>query len=149
MWTFEVWGLGNWYGFNHLYVCASTHQSRRRDACPYMGSQGFPAVRPIPSITRHFFIKAIDKSGEQYKRHVALLKILEPAAKRYTDCPMYGKLCRSDMTVLNTTKWHTLQTRTTVWVYEELYLHQYQYRLLGSDVSPTKEMETVRPFESY
>lgn len=35
---------------------------------------------------------------------MALLKILEPAAKRYTDCPMSGKLCRSDTTVLNTKK---------------------------------------------
>ena len=36
----DIWGLGlgNWYSFNHLYVCVSTHQSRRRDACPYMGS---------------------------------------------------------------------------------------------------------------
>jgi len=36
----DIWGLGQgiWYGFNHLYVCAITHQSRRRDACPYMGS---------------------------------------------------------------------------------------------------------------
>ena len=65
---------------------------------------------------------------------------------------MYGKLCRSDMTVLNTKKRHTLKTETTVWVYGQLYLYQYHgddaYRLLGSDVSPTKEMETVRPFES-
>ena len=68
------------------------------------GELGIPRS---PADTQHyatFFIKAIDKSGEQYKRHVALLKILEPAAKRYTDCPMYGKICRSDKTVFHTTK---------------------------------------------
>jgi len=86
------------------------------------GELGIPRS---PADTQHyatFFIRAIDKSGAQYKRHVALLKILEPAAKRYTDCPMYGKLCRSDMTVLNTKKRHNLQTETTVRVYEQLYL---------------------------
>jgi hypothetical protein len=102
VWTFEVWGWGN--GTVLITCMYAPSRASHADAMRVRtwGDRDSPQSGRYHSALRDIFIKPMDKSGEQYKRHVALLKILETATGRYTNCPMKEKLCRSDMAVLNT-----------------------------------------------